>query len=112
MSGNPLVSLPPLLLMSGLIIDPQLELGRMLLFTHGIDLAKDIARNCGVTADVEWAENTVTMTSQDPDLIAKAVQRFNKLEEFYVPPPFCLYPLCTGVDCRIVLGCRLCIFKR
>ena len=65
--------------------DPKLELGRMLLFTHGIDLAKDIARNCGINAHVDWTENTVTMTSQDPDLIAIAVSRFNKLEEFYVP---------------------------
>jgi len=56
----------------------------MLLFTHGIDLAKDIARNCGVSASVDWVENTVTLTSQDIDLIAKAVQRFTKLEEFYV----------------------------
>lgn len=56
----------------------------MLLFTHGIDLAKDIARNCGVTAYVDWSANTVTLTSQDPDLISKAVERFNKLEEFYV----------------------------
>jgi hypothetical protein len=68
--------------------DPNLELGRMLLFTHGIDLAKDIARNCGVTAHVDWVANTVTMTSQDPDLIAQAVQRFNKLEEFYVYPRY------------------------
>jgi hypothetical protein len=66
--------------------DPNLELGRMLLFTHGIDLAKDIARNCGVTASIDWVANTVTMTSQDVDLIAQAVQRFNKLEEFYVVP--------------------------
>ena len=73
-----------------LTADPQLELGRMLLFTHGIDLAKDIARNCGVTAQVDWAENTVTLTSQDPDLIALAVSRFNKLEEFYVD---LLFPL-------------------
>ena len=56
------------------------------MFTHGIDLAKDIARNCGVVAHVDWAENTVTLTSQDPDLIALAVSRFNKLEEFYVTP--------------------------
>jgi len=56
----------------------------MLLFTHGIDLAKDIARNCGVSAKVDWVANNVTLTSQDPDLIAQAVQRFNKLEEFYV----------------------------
>lgn len=69
------------------MVDPELELGRMLLFTHGIDLAKDIARNCGVNAHVDWTENTVTMTSQDPDLIAIAVSRFNKLEEFYVPIP-------------------------
>jgi hypothetical protein len=69
-----------------------MELGRMLLFTHGIDLAKDIARNCGVTAHVDWTENTVTMTSQDPDLIELAVSRFNKLEEFYVslPPLLCI----------------------
>lgn len=69
------------------VIDPELELGRILLFTHGIDLAKDIARNCGVSAHVDWAENTVTLTSQDPDLIALAVSRFNKLEEFYVIVP-------------------------
>jgi hypothetical protein len=56
----------------------------MLLFTHGIDLAKDIARNCGVIANIDWVANTVTMTSQDVDLISQAVQRFNKLEEFYV----------------------------
>ena len=56
----------------------------MLLFTHGIDLAKDIARNCGVTAYVDWVANAVTLTSQDPDLITRAVERFNKLEEFYV----------------------------
>jgi hypothetical protein len=66
--------------------DPTLELGRMLLFTHGIDLSKDIARNCGVTAYVDWSANTVTLASQDPDLIGKAVERFNKLEEFYVSP--------------------------
>ena len=59
----------------------------MLLFTHGIDLAKDIARNCGVTASVDWSANSVTLISQDPDLIAQAVERFNKLEHFYVPPP-------------------------
>lgn len=64
--------------------DPSLELSRVLLFTHGIDLAKDIARNCGVVATVDWAANTVTLISQDPDLIARAVERFNKLEEFYV----------------------------
>jgi hypothetical protein len=81
----------------------------MLLFTHGIDLAKDIARNCGVTAHVDWVENTVTMTSQDPDLIAQAVQRFNKLEEFYVLPPS--YTPCMCTDYRIVLGCRLFIFR-
>jgi hypothetical protein len=56
----------------------------MLLFTHGIDLAKDIGRNCGVSVTVDWVANTVTLTSQDPDLIARAVERFNKLEEFYV----------------------------
>jgi len=59
----------------------------MLLFTHGIDLAKDIARNCGVTAYVDWVANTVTLTSQDPDLISRAVERFNKLEEFYATRP-------------------------
>lgn len=58
----------------------------MLLFTHGIDLSKDIARNCGVAAYVDWSANTVTLASQDPDLIGKAVERFNKLEEFYVRP--------------------------
>jgi len=56
----------------------------MLLFTHGIDLAKDIARNCGVMAAVNWTTKTVTLTSQDAELIAQAVDRFNKLEEFYV----------------------------
>ena len=56
----------------------------MLLFTHGIDLAKDIARNCGVTASVDWSTNSVTLISQDLDLIAQAVERFNKLEHFYV----------------------------
>ena len=66
------------------MIDPNLELGRMLLFTHGIDLSKDIERNCGVTVSVDWIENTVTLTSQDADLIAKAVESFTKLEQFYV----------------------------
>ena len=61
-----------------------MELGRLLLFTHGIDLAKDIARNCGITAYVDWVANNVTLTSQDSDLISMAVERFNKLEEFYV----------------------------
>ena len=75
-----------------LTVDEKLELGRLLLFTHGIDLAKDIARNCGVTAHVDWVENSITMTSQDPDLIAKAVTRFNKLEEFYVSHPNNFFP--------------------
>lgn len=90
-----------------LIQDPNLELGRMLLFTHGIDLAKDIARNSGVTATVDWLENTVTLTSQDVDLIAQAVQRFTKLEEFYVQTHL------RRLKCRTVLvclssTCRLC----
>jgi len=64
--------------------DPRLELGRLLLFTHGIDLARDIARNTGVTAYVDWSSNTVKLASQDRDLITLAEDRFKKLEYFYV----------------------------
>jgi hypothetical protein len=78
----------------------------MLLFTHGIDLSKDIARNCGVIVKVDWVANRITLTSQDPDLIAKAVQRFNKLEEFYVD-------LSTNqLTSRIVLDYLLSICKQ
>ena len=99
MSGNlPVV----ILLISNSSSDPNLELGRLLLFTHGIDLAKDIARNCGVSTYVDWGDNTVKVTSQDPDLIASAVQRFNKLEEFYVP----LSSIKSDANGRIALVCR------
>ena len=92
--------------------DPKLELGRMLLFTHGIDLAKDIARNCGVTASVDWVGNTVTLTSQDVDLIARAMERFNKLEEFYVLslPEFLMYR--TVPDCRLSTCRRCCVWVK
>jgi hypothetical protein len=64
--------------------DPTLQLGQLLLFSYGIDLSKDIAGNCGVTANVDWTANTISLKSQDEDLITKAVECFNKLEELYV----------------------------
>jgi hypothetical protein len=86
-------------------IDANVELGKLLIFTHGIDLSKDVARNCGVNAKVDWNKNIIRLTSQDEDLIAQAVERFNNLERFYV----CSVSL--SITLRVVPGCPLSIFK-
>jgi len=89
--------------------DPTLDLGQLLLFSYGIDLSKDIARNCGVTANVDWTANTIFLKSQGGDLIAKAVARFNKLEELYALFLHAV-DLMSRTDLRFHSSiCRLCV---